>query len=72
MCDYVGQKCFRDCICYLRGSVNAHKKKKRKEGNEQKKGSVMRQPSGKKICFGKRTGVKGERGEVGGHPGWEV
>ena len=39
--------------------------KKRKEGNEQKKGSVMRQPPGKKICFGRRTGFKGERGEVG-------
>ena len=24
----------------------------------------MRQPSGKKICFGRRTGFKGERGEV--------
>lgn len=25
----------------------------------------MRQPPGKKICFGRRTGFKGERGEVG-------
>lgn len=25
----------------------------------------MRQPSGTKICFGRRTGFKGERGEVG-------
>ena len=67
----MGQKCFRYCICYLRGSVNAHKKRKGRKETSRRKDLWWENHLERRSVLEENM-IQGWERRSGGRPGWEV